>query len=191
VSRILRREPAATVIQASPSSRRGDLGWAFRKGGRLLAVGLRFRGRSRFSEPVERKVQQATPVLIFDAGPGDLARYWLFNGQVWSTIEELTADEVRALIDEQANRVRARVARAVALQEQESAVTSPRSREPIRDDVKVLVWRRDGGRCVRCGSNRDLEFDHIIPVSMGGSNTARNLQLLCEGCNRAKAGSLA
>ncbi|MDQ3688692.1 MAG: HNH endonuclease [Chloroflexota bacterium] len=25
---------------------------------------------------------------------------------------------------------------------------------------------------------------------MGGSNTARNLQLLCEGCNRAKSGRL-
>jgi 5-methylcytosine-specific restriction endonuclease McrA len=56
--------------------------------------------------------------------------------------------------------------------------------------VKVLVWRRDQGQCVQCGTNRNLEFDHIIPLSMGGASTARNLQLLCEACNRLKGGNL-
>ena len=60
------------------------------------------------------------------------------------------------------------------------------SREPIPEDIQVLVWNRDGGKCVKCGSQDKLEFDHIIPVSKGGSNTARNIQLLCEKCNRGK-----
>jgi hypothetical protein len=63
-------------------------------------------------------------------------------------------------------------------------------RRSIAQDVKMFVWQRDQGKCVYCGDNRDLEFDHIIPVSMGGSNTARNLQLLCEPCNRSKGGNL-
>jgi len=57
----------------------------------------------------------------------------------------------------------------------------------ISQEVKDLVWNRDGGKCVKCGSHEKLEFDHIIPFSKGGSNTYRNIQLLCEHCNRSKS----
>jgi len=59
-------------------------------------------------------------------------------------------------------------------------------RERIPNEVQMFVWQRDGGRCVECGSNEFLEYDHIVPLSRGGSNTARNLQLLCQRCNRSK-----
>lgn len=67
----------------------------------------------------------------------------------------------------------------------EASVASLISRH-IPKEVQREVWRRDEGRCVRCGSRLNLEFDHIIPISKGGSNTARNVQLLCEKCNRDK-----
>ena len=41
-------------------------------------------------------------------------------------------------------------------------------RERIPDEVKALVWERDDGRCVRCGAEHDLQFDHVIPVAKGG-----------------------
>lgn len=56
--------------------------------------------------------------------------------------------------------------------------------------MKIAVWQRDSGRCVECDSNEDLEFDHIIPLAMGGANTLRNLQLLCGSCNRRKGATL-
>ena len=63
-------------------------------------------------------------------------------------------------------------------------------RERIQDLVRIFVWKRDEGKCVKCGSQEKLEFDHIIPVAEGGSNTERNIQLLCEQCNRQKGKSV-
>jgi len=63
-------------------------------------------------------------------------------------------------------------------------------REPIPEAVRLFVWQRDRGQCVKCGARQRLEFDHIIPVAAGGSNTERNIQLLCESCNRSKGSTI-
>ena len=53
--------------------------------------------------------------------------------------------------------------------------------------VKLAVWKRDGGRCVQCGSSDNLHFDHVIPYSRGGSSLrAENIQLLCARHNLQK-----
>jgi hypothetical protein len=59
------------------------------------------------------------------------------------------------------------------------------SRE-IPHAVRVAVWQRDQGKCVICGANTYLEFDHIIPFSKGGANTEANIRLLCRRCNLEK-----
>ncbi len=64
------------------------------------------------------------------------------------------------------------------------------ARQAIPSEVRREVWRRDHGKCVKCGSREKLEYDHIIPVAKGGSNTARNIELLCESCNRSKSASI-
>ncbi len=60
----------------------------------------------------------------------------------------------------------------------------------ISQEVKDAVWRRAKGKCENCGSQINLEFDHIIPFSKGGSSTNRNVQLLCEKCNREKSNKI-
>jgi hypothetical protein len=59
-------------------------------------------------------------------------------------------------------------------------------RRTIAPGVRQAVFQRDGGSCVRCGATTGLEIDHIIPVSRGGSDTEKNLQVLCSACNRSK-----
>lgn len=57
----------------------------------------------------------------------------------------------------------------------------------IPTSVKLEVWKRDKGKCVICGSNDNLHFDHIIPYSKGGSSlVAENIQILCAKHNIAK-----
>lgn len=63
---------------------------------------------------------------------------------------------------------------------------APGPRPAIPKEIKRVVWDRDGGRCVQCGSKQNLEFDHDIPFSLGGSSSVNNLQILCRTCNRRK-----
>lgn len=64
------------------------------------------------------------------------------------------------------------------------------NRMTIPMDIATAVWNRDGGKCCICGSNENLEFDHIIPISKGGATTFRNLQILCKNCNIKKSDNI-
>ncbi len=60
-------------------------------------------------------------------------------------------------------------------------------------DVMLKVVRRDGQICQQCHQpvpDDEVEFDHIIPFSKGGTSTTDNLRLVCLACNRNKSDSL-
>lgn len=59
-------------------------------------------------------------------------------------------------------------------------------RRNISTQTKQFVWERDQGQCAMCGAEYNLEYDHIIPFSKGGSNGPKNIQLLCRDCNSKK-----
>ncbi len=55
--------------------------------------------------------------------------------------------------------------------------------------VKMRVVRRDNYTCQVCGKHlldNEVEFDHIIPISKGGSSEEHNIRLTCFKCNRDK-----
>jgi 5-methylcytosine-specific restriction endonuclease McrA len=95
---------------------------------------------------------------------------------------------VVALVAERERRRQRRLDRAhAALRREQEAADR---REPLPRDLRLAVWERDRGRCRECGSGFDLQYDHVIPVALGGGSSVENLQLLCGDCNRAKGAAL-
>jgi 5-methylcytosine-specific restriction endonuclease McrA len=128
------------------------------------------------------------PMLIAQSRAHNL---WLYQSRVYRASDlDLTPEDVVALVNEAANRRRLQLEKAHALQAMTQQLDSRARRQAIPQEVKVHVWQRDCGSCVQCGSRENLEFDHIIPLAMGGSNSVRNIQLLCEVCNRRKGATL-
>lgn len=115
--------------------------------------------------------------------------WWMFRGRFYWESEGLTSNQVEALLIQREEQKQRKIDRAMAAAYR-TGQPSTYQREPIPAKVRMFVWQRDKGRCVKCGSQEKLEFDHIIPVSMGGSSTARNIQLLCESCNRSKGANI-
>jgi hypothetical protein len=151
------------------------------------------------NEPVKltRKSQKIGGIIIADASRVTRGDLWVYRGRLVQVTDAPVRDrdglvmtEVQHAVLKQQKAFEKRKGEIELFKEFERFKkfegTSLARREPIPDDVRIFVWRRDDGKCVRCGSQKRIEFDHIIPLEKGGNNTARNLQVLCERCNRQK-----
>lgn len=69
------------------------------------------------------------------------------------------------------------------------SISKSSSRNPrhIHPGVKHHVWMRDQGKCTKCGGTRNLNYDHVLPVALGGKSSPANLRLLCFQCNQRQA----
>jgi 5-methylcytosine-specific restriction endonuclease McrA len=86
-------------------------------------------------------------------------------------------------------RLDARLTRLAKMKDSDIQIAQNR-RDRIPEDVRIHVFQRDGGKCQRCGSSEELQFDHIVPVSKGGANAVENVELLCGNCNRLKSDNI-
>lgn len=66
-----------------------------------------------------------------------------------------------------------------------------RARRSTLGKVSAKEWEEIctsyGNRCVCCLSEKSLEMDHVIPVSLGGTTSIDNVQPLCRTCNAIKS----
>lgn len=60
----------------------------------------------------------------------------------------------------------------------------------MRKIVRDRILLRGKYRCAYCKSIKNLEIDHIIPLSRGGKEDEDNMQVLCKPCNRKKSNSV-
>ena len=100
------------------------------------------------------------------------------------TTDELTYEQRAALIAA----CESRIARFLA-ERGEGVWSGLIETLPVPESIRYQVLARDR-KCLLCGAGPDaiqLQVDHIIPRSQGGSNDIANLQVLCATCNRGKS----
>jgi 5-methylcytosine-specific restriction endonuclease McrA len=56
---------------------------------------------------------------------------------------------------------------------------------------KFLVTNKEldklrSGSCIACGSTKNIEIEHLVPVSRGGDYSVGNFTSLCKSCNSSK-----
>ena len=110
-------------------------------------------------------------------------RWWWYLDRFWWADAGLTATDVERMVlqsDLDRKRRSDAIAEARLILLGDTRVSLPK--EHVSEAVRIAVWRRDRGRCVDCGSSKSVIFDHIVPISAGGSDTALNVELRCHSC---------
>jgi len=99
-------------------------------------------------------------------------------------------EEIPEEISEMQCTVFGHICPVVFVAESATETSEPRRRgRYIPFKVKMRVVRRDNYTCQVCGKHlldNEVEFDHIIPISKGGSSEEHNICLTCFKCNRDK-----
>jgi hypothetical protein len=141
---------------------------------------------------INAAVAEDSPLRWWQNGLGDRPCY-LFGKWVWELkpAEAAASEEGIALLFLQMSEKGQQELGQTAAVLSSRAKTDPR--EFIPEKVRSFVWRRDGGKCAKCGGHQGLEFYHVVPPNAGGSG-AGNIQLLCGQCSlqrEQRAGSVA
>jgi hypothetical protein len=146
-------------------------------GRECLAVAM-----DEFQYDILRQAVRSGEAVLWGTSSG--VDYWEYEYEIYSTAVTVSSDDVIALVRHMRDRTGRLLAeaRVVVTADWESSTV----RKAIPEDVRTSVWQRDRGRCARCDSQGDLGFAHVIPMSLGGANTSRNVELLCGTCDDAR-----
>jgi 5-methylcytosine-specific restriction endonuclease McrA len=135
---------------------------------------------NRVYQPIHvTSVRRALTLLYAGAAKAIDDQFQLFDFESWSALSAASHDAVGTVGRS------IRVPRVVVLLVYDRL---PRSR--IRFS-RFNIYARDGDTCQYCGQHRpraDLNLDHVVPRSRGGTTTWENVVCSCVRCNLRKGG---
>jgi len=72
----------------------------------------------------------------------------------------------------------------------EDTENRPTRRQIFSTSFRLNLFLKRKGTCTSCSQKIDAgkawDIDHILPLSLGGTNEPNNLQILCKPCHRSK-----
>ncbi len=144
-------------------------------GGSLTQNGL-------FCESVRRYKEGKVPPESVEVYQKIRAGIWVYNGTF-----ELVDYWTETSAGRRVFKFELRIASAIDGPRQSVVAIDKEDDRIIPSQVMLEVWKRDQGKCRKCGANTGLHFDHIIPYSKGGSSKdPANIQILCARHNLGK-----
>ncbi|NWG24696.1 MAG: HNH endonuclease [Pseudorhodoplanes sp.] len=116
--------------------------------------------------------------------------------QLFSNKRQQTGGEIEA---------RHQIIRQIFFENMRVAGLSLRTRDDRRafnEAERILIYRRDNGRCKRCEAEGkpdkecivswiEYDADHVVPHSKGGQTSVTNAQVLCRYHNQSKGATVA
>lgn len=58
-----------------------------------------------------------------------------------------------------------------------------------RQRFKTELQKKLGSKCINCESEVDVEYHHVVPLALGGTNKITNIVPLCHVCHQIAHGS--
>jgi len=136
---------------------------------------------NRVYQPVHiTSVRRAFSLLYQGAAKAIDAQFQLFDFESWSALAAASHEDAIRTVNR-----RIRVPRVIVLIAYEHL---PRTRVRFS---RFNIYARDDNTCQYCGRRHrraELNLDHVVPRSRGGSTNWENVVCSCIGCNLRKGG---
>ena len=120
-------------------------------------------------------------------------RRWWYRDRLWWDDGGMTAREIASAIlelelERELDMHLLEEARTAALGTAGASGTA----RALPETVQQVVWLRDRGRCVDCGSKDDVRFDFVTPAGPGPTTvTPDDVQIRCRTCSALRVHGLA
>lgn len=150
--------------------------------------------KKRIKAKVDKLKQEIKTGVEDDRKPLDPVRRKFFEKCVSEFNVEDHPESIPKIISEASCNIFGHICPVVFVGESITETSERRRRgRYIPFKTKIRIVRRDNYTCQECSkhlNDDEVEFDHIIPVSKGGSTEEHNLRLTCFDCNRDKLDSI-